>query len=75
MISVVTPCRISPCERPSTSSDSVDHDSMLMKPGATARPLASMTVAAVAPPRSPTAAIRSPRMPTSAARPAAPVPS
>ena len=41
-ICVVTPWRISPCERPSTSSDSVDHDSMLMKPGATARPDASM---------------------------------
>src|SRR5207253_2121804 len=39
MISVVIPCRISLCERPSSISDSVDHDSMLMKPGATASPL------------------------------------
>ena len=45
-ICVVTPWRISPCDRPSTSSDSVDHDSMLMKPGATARPVASITLAA-----------------------------
>ena len=42
----VTPWRMSPCERPSTSSDSVAHDSMLMNPGATARPVASTTVAA-----------------------------
>ena len=41
MICVVTPCRISPCERPSTSSESVDHDNMLMKPGETASPVAS----------------------------------
>ena len=46
MICVVTPWRISPCDLPSTSSDSVDQDSMLMKPGATARPRASTTVSA-----------------------------
>ena len=74
-ICVVTPWRISPCERPSTISDSVDHDSMLMKPGATASPAASTTVVAAAPARSPTLAMRSPRMPTSARRPGAPVPS
>ena len=45
-ICVVTPWRSSPCERPSTSSDSVDHESMLMNPGATARPVASTTVVA-----------------------------
>ena len=33
MISVVTPWRILVCERPSSSNDSVDHESMLMKPG------------------------------------------
>ena len=49
MISVVTPWRISLCERPSSISDSVDHESMLMKPGATASPFASMTVFAFAP--------------------------
>ena len=45
-ISSVTPCRISPCDRPSASSESVDHDSMLMKPGATASPAASIVVLA-----------------------------
>ncbi len=71
----VTPWRMSPCDRPSTSSDSVAHDSMLMNPGATARPDASTTVAARAPVRSPTTAMRSPWMATSARRPGAPVPS
>ena len=36
--SSVTPWRMSLCERPSASSDSVAQLSMLMKPGATARP-------------------------------------
>jgi hypothetical protein len=45
-ICVVTPWRISPWERPSTSSDSVDHDSMLMKPGATAMSWRRSTIAA-----------------------------
>ena len=71
----VTPCRISPCERPSAMSESVDQDSMLMKPGATARPLASRTVLACALFRFPIAAMRSPRMPTSTIRPDVPVPS
>jgi hypothetical protein len=75
MIWVVTPCRTSPCDRPSTSRESVDHDNMLMKPGATARPLASTRRPAVAAARSPTAAIRSPRRPTSVTRAGAPVPS
>ena len=74
-ICVVTPWRISPWERPSTSSDSVDHDSMLMNPGATAMFVASMDDAARAEARSPTAAMRSPRMPTSARRPGLPLPS
>ena len=74
-ISVVTPWRMSPCERPSTRSDSVAQESMLTKPGATARPVASTTAGASAADRSPTAAIRSPRMPTSARTPGAPVPS
>ena len=61
MICVVTPWRISPCERPSAISDSVDQQSMLMKPGATARPAASIDgAAASAFERSPTAAMRSP---------------
>ena len=38
------PWRISPCDRPSAISESVDQDSMLMKPGATARPVASTIV-------------------------------
>ena len=74
-ISVVTPWRMSPCDRPSAISDSVAHESMFTKPGATARPRASTTVAAFALPRLPMAAMRSPRMPTSARRPGAPVPS
>ena len=57
MIWVVTPCRISPCDRPSTSSVSVDHESMLMNPGATVRFVASTIVGAVAAERSRTAAI------------------
>ena len=44
------------------------------KPGATARPSASMTRAPL-PSRSPTAAIRPSAIPTSACRPGAPVPS
>ena len=44
MIWVVTPWRISLCERPSSMSDSVDQESMLMKPGATAIPLASTII-------------------------------
>src|SRR6187549_780271 len=74
-ISVVTPWRMSPWERPSAMSDSVAHESMLMKPGATARPRASTVARAFARARSPTAAMRSLRMPTSARRPGAPVPS
>src|ERR1041384_4456172 len=57
---VVTPCLSSLMERPSTIRDASEWDSMLMKPGATARPLASMIVVAVAALRSPIAAMRSP---------------
>ena len=74
-ISVVTPSRISPCDRPSTIRDSTDQESMLMNPGATASPFASRTRVAEAFDRSPMAAIRSPRMPTSARRGGPPVPS
>ena len=74
-ISSVTPWRISPSERPSAISDSFAHDSMLMKPGATARPSALTSIKAEADPRSPIAVTRSPRMPTSARTPGAPVPS
>jgi len=73
--SSVTPCFRSLIERPSTMRESVAHDSMLMKPGATASPFASTTRTASDFERSPTAAIRSPRTPTSAFRPGAPVPS
>src|SRR5687767_15069097 len=66
---------MSPCDRPSTSSDSVAHDSMLMKPGVTASPFASTTVPAGAPVRSPRATMRSPRMARSVRLPALPVPS
>ena len=39
--SSVTPWRITPCDRPSSISDVSEWLSMLMKPGATARPVAS----------------------------------
>src|SRR5262245_66323821 len=48
---------------------------MSMKPGATARPVASMTWPAVAPGSGSTARTRSPSMATSAGRRAAPLPS
>src|SRR5712692_5480303 len=72
--SSVTPCRMSDCERPSAKSVSVAHDSMLMKPGATARPVASSSRA----PRSvivPMAAMRSASMATSPRTEGPPVPS
>ena len=43
MTSSVTPWRMSLCERPSSISDSLAQLSMLMKPGATARPRASIS--------------------------------
>ena len=43
-ISRVTPWRMSPWERPSCSSETLAQLSMLMKPGATARPRASISV-------------------------------
>jgi hypothetical protein len=73
--SVVTPWRISLCDRPSAMSDSVDQDSMLMKPGATARPFASTTVRAPPLRPGPTAVILSPTIPTSALRGPPPSPS
>ena len=73
--SSVTPWRIPLWERPSTSSASFAQLSMLMKPGATARPAASTSSAARAPGRSPTATIESPRMATSATTGSAPDPS
>ena len=53
----VTPCRMSLCDRGSCIKDSVAQLNMLMKPGATARPLASMSISAVELLRSPMAAI------------------
>ena len=46
-------------------SDSVDQESMLMKPGATARPRASIVFFATAEAKSPTPTMRSPRIATS----------
>ena len=71
----VTPWRRSLWPRPSTSSDSVDQDSMLMKPGATALPVASISRRAVPAAFGPTYAMRSPRMATSPATPGDPLPS
>ena len=59
MTSSVTPWRISLCEAPSSINDSCDQLIMLMNPGATARPSASITWWAATRPTSPTAAIRS----------------
>ena len=73
--SSVTPCLMSLCDRPSTSRDSVAQLSMLMKPGVTAMPVASTSLVAWAPLKSPTAATVSPRMPTSACTPGVPEPS
>ena len=56
-------------------SDVSEWLSMLMKPGATVRPLASTSLVAVAGPSAPTAAMRCPWMATSAATPGAPLPS
>jgi hypothetical protein len=67
-------CR-SPNERPSTIKDDSEWESMLMKPGATARPLASTIVGAVARLKLPMAAMRSALIPTSALRGGRPVPS
>ncbi len=73
--SSVTPWRMSLCERPSASSESVAQLSMLMKPGATASPWASISFLAVMFPRSPIAAMRSPRIATSPVVGLPPVPS
>ena len=71
----VTPWRMSLMERGSTSSDSVAQLSMLMNPGATAMPVASISVGAAAADRSPMAAMVSAEMPMSARIGAVPDPS
>ena len=73
--SSVTPSRISLCERPSCSNEVCDWLSMLMKPGATARPVALISLAAWAAPRVPTAATRSPLIATSPTNGLPPLPS
>ena len=73
--SSVTPWRMSLSERPSTMSDSVPHESMLMKPGDTASPAASIVVRAEAGAKSPMPAIVSPAIATSAVRGGSPDPS
>jgi len=75
MTSSVTPWRISLCDRPSSISDSFDQLIMLMKPGATAKPSASITLGAPAFPTSPTTAMRSPRIATSPTLGGRPLPS
>ena len=47
MISSVTPCFISLMALPSSIKEVVAHESMLIKPGATARPLASISFLAI----------------------------
>ena len=56
-------------------SDSVAHESMLMKPGATASPAASIVAPAEAEAKSPMPAIVSPAIATSAVRGGFPEPS
>jgi hypothetical protein len=63
--SSVTPWRMSLWPRPSAISDSVAQLSMLMKPGATASPLASTSVPPTPARRGATSTIRSALMPTS----------
>jgi len=71
----VTPCRMSLCERPSSINDALAQHIMLMKPGATARPAASISVCPLALPSEPMAAIASPLIATSPTKPADPLPS
>ena len=71
----VTPCRISDCERPSASSEICAWLSMLMNPGATAFPPASISRAARAPSSAPTAAIVLPLMATQPPKGLPPLPS
>ena len=73
--SSVTPCRMSPCERPSSMRDSVAQLSMLMKPGATASPDASISILAEAALKSPRVTMVSPAIAMSSGAPSAPVPS
>src|SRR5438105_10622357 len=73
-ISVVTPCLRSDIPRPSAMSDSCAWLMTLMKPGAAARPCASISVRP-RPRTAPTAAMRSPRMAMSPRLASAPVPS
>ena len=75
MISSVTPWRMSPWDLPSSISDSLAQLSMLMKPGATARPVTSSSTWPRALDKSPIAATVSPLIATSAVTGAAPVPS
>src|SRR2546428_383972 len=70
----VTPWRMSLCERPSTMSDPNAHDSMLMNPGATARPRAS-TSSVPLPSTRPTALMRSPSIARSPSNGSPPPPS
>ena len=70
----VTPWRIPLSERPSSMSDSVAQLSMLMKPGATARPVASTSMRP-RPSTVPTATMESPTMATSPVRGVSPLPS
>src|SRR5947199_103846 len=63
--SSVTPSRSSLCERLSAISDTSECDSMLLKPGATAWPRASISRRPRAPSSGPTAVMVSPSMATS----------
>ena len=74
-ISSVTPCLMSLIARRSTSNVRVAQLSMLMNPGATAMPFASMTCAAVPLTSRPTATMLSPWIATSPTNGRPPVPS
>src|SRR5687767_11618931 len=69
------PCLSSLRDRGSTIKDDSECESMLMEPGATAWPVASMIVGELARLKLPTAAMRSPLIPTSARLGGPPLPS
>ena len=73
--SLVTPCRRVLAQSRLASRLQSEWEWQSIKPGATTIPLASTTVAAEAPERSPRASMRWPMIPTSARTQGAPLPS
>ena len=73
--SSVTPCRMSPCDLPSRRNALAVQLSMLIKPGETALPVASITVLPRSSVGAPRYEIRSPRMATVPTNGTPPLPS